>query len=208
MLATPELTTPESDGLDPVTKVEILRSLEEPAAESARRFGKVQVLPLFAAVQASFSEPHFLTYREVRDSTGHDAERTADIRDQHDLSERASSRARQFQYHGRLLKESLECQSAGQTGGGYTRSPNFWLRRLLPFPPYLLGRNHHDLGTCKSGERDSGFRRIGLCAWVRFGSSMTHGSDRSIWRFRRKPFYNDTLRYGAFRRSDRRLLQI
>lgn len=111
-------------------------------------------------------------------------------------------------HHGRLLKESLECQSAGQTGGGYTRSPNFWLRRLLPFPPYLLGWHHHDLGTCRTGERDSGSCRIGLCTRVRFGSSMTHGSDRSVWHFRRKPLYNDTLGYGALRRRNRRLLQI
>jgi len=76
-----------------------------------------------------------------------------------------------------LLKEGFKCQSAGQTGGRYTRASNFWLRRQFPFPTYLLGRHHYDLGTCRSGERNSGFRRIRRCACVRFGSSRIHGSD-------------------------------
>ncbi|HZC22223.1 MAG TPA: hypothetical protein VE866_02710 [Candidatus Binatia bacterium] len=78
MQATPELAKPDSDELDPVTKVEILRSLEEPAESAPTDPAKRTSDALFAAVQASFGEPHFLTYREVRDSTGHDAERAAD----------------------------------------------------------------------------------------------------------------------------------
>src|SRR5215472_14431296 len=77
---------------------------------------------------------------------------------------------------GDLLKESLKCQSAGQTGSGYTGSPNLRLSRLLPFPPNLVGRHHYDFGASRAGERESGFGRLGLRAFVRFVSSGTHGS--------------------------------
>jgi hypothetical protein len=54
-------------------------------------------------------------------------------------------------HHGGLLKESFKCEPAGQAIGRYTRPLNFWLRSLFPFPPYLLGRHNHDLGTCRTG---------------------------------------------------------
>lgn len=79
MQSAPEKTAPSgSDALDPITSAELLRSLEGHTDSTPPNATKATSDTLFAAVQASFPEPHFLTYREVRDSTGHDAERAAD----------------------------------------------------------------------------------------------------------------------------------
>jgi len=38
------------------------------------------------------------------------------------------------------------------------------MRGLLPLPLYLLGRDYHDLGIHRAGERDGLFNCIRLCA--------------------------------------------